>query len=112
VDVGEHISWFTECTFTSLSMSTVFNIVLPQHADNAQQAFSSDNISTLHLAIPALESLYRAWSSRADHVKYSPFAPAVHAACEKINEYYEKTTQSLAYIMAMSMNLCSYPAHC
>jgi hypothetical protein len=44
-------------------------------------------------------------------VKYSPFAPALHAACGKIDEYYEKTTESPAYIMAMSMNLCSYLAH-
>jgi hypothetical protein len=74
-----------------------------QHADNAQQAFSSDNISTLHLAIPALEALHQAWSSRADRPKYAPFAPALHVACAKIDEYYEKTTDSPAYIMAMSM---------
>ncbi|KAG6870218.1 hypothetical protein C0995_014544 [Termitomyces sp. Mi166 len=30
------------------------------HADNAQQAFLSDHVSTLHLAIPVLEALYRA----------------------------------------------------
>lgn len=83
----------------------------PQHADNAQQAFSSDNVSTLHLAIPALEALYRAWSSRADrpNLKYSPFSPALHAACKKIDEYYEKTTASPAYIMSMSTNPFSYP---
>jgi hypothetical protein len=91
---------------------TVFNIVLPQHADNAQQAFSSDNVSTLHLVIPALEALYWAWSSQADHVKYLLFFPALYAACKKIDEYYEETTQSPAYIMAMSINLCSYLAHC
>ena len=68
--------------------------------------------STLHLAIPALEALYWALSSWDDHPKYSPFAPALCAACKKINEYYEKTTESPAYIMAMSMNLCLYLALC
>jgi len=76
-----------------------------QHADNAQQAFSSDQASTLHLAIPALEALHRAWSSRAGRPKYERFAPALEAACRKIEEYYEKTAESPAYIMAMSMSL-------
>ena len=83
----------------------------PQHADNAQQAFSSKTVSTLHLVILALEALYRAWSSRADHPKYSPFTPALHAlpaACKKIDEYYEKTTASPAYILSMSTNPFSY----
>jgi len=37
----------------------------------------------LHLAIPVLEALYKAWSSRADCPRYQPFASALHAACEK-----------------------------
>lgn len=73
-----------------------------QHADNAQQAFSSDQVSTLHLAIPALEALHRAWLSRAEGLKYNRFAPALKAAYTKIDEYYEKTTESPAYILAMS----------
>ncbi|KAN0118456.1 hypothetical protein V8E52_005186 [Russula decolorans] len=39
---------------------------LLSHADNAQQAFSSEQASTLHLAIPALEALHRAWSTRSN----------------------------------------------
>lgn len=74
-----------------------------QHADNAQQAFSSDQVSTLHLAIPALEALHRAWSTRAKRSKYERFVPALEAACAKIDKYYEKTTESPAYIMTMSM---------
>jgi hypothetical protein len=61
-----------------------------------------DNVPTLHLAIPALEALYRAWSTRAERPKYEPFSSALRAACEKVDEYYEKTTESPAYIMAMS----------
>jgi hypothetical protein len=70
-----------------------------------QQAFSSDQTSTLHYAIPALEALHKAWSSRAERAKYERFAPALEAACVKIDEYYEKTTDSPAYIMVMSMCL-------
>ncbi|KAF8815623.1 hypothetical protein BYT27DRAFT_7297093, partial [Phlegmacium glaucopus] len=58
----------------------------------------------LHLAIPALEALHRAWSSRSAHPKYERFAPALEAACMKIDDYYEKTTDSPAYIMAMILN--------
>jgi hypothetical protein len=72
----------------------------------AQQAFSSDAGTTLHLAIPALETLHKAWSSRAGRAKYARFAPALNAAASKIDEYYEKTTESPAYVMAMSSSLC------
>jgi hypothetical protein len=34
-----------------------------QHANAAQQAFSSDNGPSLHLALPALEALHKAWTS-------------------------------------------------
>ena len=92
----------TKCVFTVYIVVSTYLTFL-QHADNAQQAFSSDQASTLHLAIPALEALYRAWSSRAERPKYELFVAALKAACTKIDEYYEKTTDSPAYIMAMSM---------
>ena len=77
------------------------HLTVQQHADNAQQAFSSEHVSTLHLSIPALEALHRAWSSRAARPKYARFATALNAACDKIDGYYEKTTNSSAYIMTM-----------
>jgi hypothetical protein len=73
--------------------------------DVAQQAFSSDVGTTLHLAIPALEILHRAWSSCATQSKYAHFAPALNAAAQKLDEYYERTTESLAYVMAMCLSL-------
>ena len=79
-----------------------------QYVDVAQQAFSSDAGTTLHLAIPALETLHRAWSSCAERPKYACFAPALSAAAQKIDEYYEKTTDSLAYIMAMHVSFPFY----
>jgi hypothetical protein len=78
-------------------------LTLSKHANNAQQSFSSKQVSTLHLAIPALEALHKAWSSCAACPKYEWFVPALHAAFTKIDDYYEKTTETPAYIMAMSM---------
>ena len=49
-----------------------------------------------------MEALHKAWSNRADRPKYMAFAPALNAACEKIDTYYEKTTEMPAYIMSMS----------
>jgi hypothetical protein len=83
-------------------------LTLLQHADNAQQSFSSEHASTLHLAIPALEALYRAWSARAARSKYEQFVPALDAALAKIDNYYEKTTETPAYIMAMSTYCQAY----
>jgi hypothetical protein len=98
---GQRISGLLSVRLPRLSCVIAF-FTLFQHADNAQQAFSTDQASTLHLAIPALEALHRAWTSRADHPKYKPFALALGAACSKIDDYYEKTAQSPAYIMSMS----------
>jgi hypothetical protein len=61
-------------------------------------------VPTLHLGIPALEALYRAWFSCANHPKYDLFTPALCAMYEKINEYYDKTTESPTYIISMSTN--------
>ena len=64
----------------------------------------------LHLGMPALEALHKAWSSRAERLKYAPFAPALVKACDKVDEYYEKTTDSPAYIMAVrTRNSMSIP---
>jgi hypothetical protein len=83
-----------------------------QHADQAQHAFLSHKATTLHLAIPALEQLHKAWSSHAERIKYEHFATALQAGCDKIDEYYEKTTDSPAYIIAMSMSSCLLVLSC
>ena len=66
--------------------------------------FSLKQTYTLHLAIPALKALYRAWSSRAEHLKYKQFANTLESAYTKIDKYYEKTTESSAYNMTMNMS--------
>lgn len=78
----------------------ILNYIL-QHADNAQQAFSSDQGPTLHLALPALEALHQAWSSRSEKPKYAYFAPALKEAVAKLKEYYDKTAESEVYIFSM-----------
>jgi hypothetical protein len=72
-----------------------------QHADRAQQAFSSVQILTLFNAIPAIEMMHAAWTGRAEKLKYFPFKDALNAATAKLNEYYEKTADSDAHILAM-----------
>jgi hypothetical protein len=71
----------------------------------AQQAFSLDQGSTLHLAIPALETLHKAWSTCSERLKYRYFKPALEAATNKLDKYYEKNADSPAYIMAMCLFL-------
>jgi hypothetical protein len=75
-----------------------------QHADKAQQAFSSEQTPTLFNAVPALETLHAAWTSRAKKFKYQAFMDALNAAAAKLNKYYKKTAESDAHILAM----CTY----
>lgn len=56
---------------------------------------------TLFNAIPAIETLHAVWTSRAEKVKYLPFKGALNAATTKLNNYYEKTADSDAHILAM-----------
>ncbi|KAG6838880.1 hypothetical protein C0991_007718 [Blastosporella zonata] len=74
---------------------------LLSHADKAQQSFSSAHLPTLFNAIPAIEILHSAWTTRASNSKYASFKPALQAATEKLNAYYEKTADSNAHIIAM-----------
>jgi hypothetical protein len=64
-----------------------------------------DKGPSLQLALPALEALHKAWMSRSDSPKYAPFHEGLNAAVEKIHEYYDRTAESDAYIMAMCMCL-------
>jgi hypothetical protein len=72
-----------------------------QHADDAQQAFSSGSRPSLHNALPAIETMYSAWQSASTKPRYTPFVPALEAGMEKLNEYYKRTAESDAHIIAM-----------
>src|SRR5262249_36385409 len=103
---SQHVPGSARCMYIVCSDNSNMLIIF-QHAENAQQVFSLEQESTLHLAIPALEALHRAWSSRAECPKYERFVPALNAACAKVDEYYDKTRHSAAFIMAMSKQLFS-----
>lgn len=55
----------------------------------------------LHLALPALEALHKAWSTWLTREKYSKFRPALEAGLLKIGEYYDWTSDSNMYTFAM-----------
>ncbi|KAJ7824706.1 hypothetical protein B0H13DRAFT_2123527 [Mycena leptocephala] len=74
------------------------------YAENSQHKFSSDLKSTLHLALPALESLYAGWTKCTEDLKYSDFSDALREALEKVDEYYQKTSSSNAYMFAMVLD--------
>lgn len=80
-------------------------IVSCKYVDIVQQAFLLNVETTLHLVVPALETLYKAWSSLARWLKHAHFELALDAAADKIDEYYEKTTKTPVYIMAMSLSI-------
>jgi hypothetical protein len=58
-------------------------------------------VTTLHLALPALKALHKAWSKRAERAKYVDFVPALNAGLAKIEEYYDRTAECDAYTFAM-----------
>ncbi len=66
-------------------------------------AFSAATRPSLH---PAIETLYAGWSNARKKERYKPFFPALDAAMAKLNEYYERTADSDAHIIAMSV--CIY----
>jgi hypothetical protein len=69
----------------------------------AQQAFSSAQAPSLHNALPAIEALHAAWSKRSTKEKYAPFKEALVAGIKKLEDYYTKTAESDAHILAMCM---------
>ncbi|KAF9460583.1 ribonuclease H-like domain-containing protein, partial [Collybia nuda] len=74
------------------------------YAEKAQHAFSASKKTTLHLAIPALESLHKAWSTHANLDKYAFFQAALEGAAEKVNKYYKKTNNTDAYIFCLALD--------
>ena len=78
-----------------------------QIADDAQQAFLSSKYPWLSLVIPALERLHKSWDVRQSKPGYERYEDALSAGLEVIGEYYEKTEDSEAYVLAMGMSLTS-----
>jgi len=65
---------------------------------------------SLHLTLPMLKALHKAWSMQASSLKYEIFHKALEAGTAKINKYYEKMADSDAYTFAMDLFFISaYP---
>lgn len=69
-------------------------------SEEAQQSFSSDQGPAVHLALPALKALHKAWYSQSLKANYVDFHVGLEAGVDKISEYY-KSTDLDVYIMAM-----------
>jgi hypothetical protein len=97
---------FCVCISSSNNFHLTANILFYcKYVVITQQAFSSDAGTTLHLAVPALKAFHKAWSSCAGWTKYSCFTPALDAAADKIDKYYEKMTESPTYVMTMGLSV-------
>jgi hypothetical protein len=81
-------------------MSFEMTLTLLQHADNAQHAFSTTSMPTLHDALPALEKLYAEWEKASKKPRYKAFVPALTAGLEKL-EYHQLMSTSDAHLMVM-----------
>jgi hypothetical protein len=79
----------------------LLTLSLIQKADAAQQAFLSDHGPSLHLALPALEALHSAWTDYSKNPKFRDFVGPLKAGIEKIEEYYDKTSNSNAFNFSM-----------
>ncbi|KAF5345550.1 hypothetical protein D9758_012006 [Tetrapyrgos nigripes] len=79
-------------------------IDLLAHANKAQQAFSSEHDPTLHTALPALEKLHSAWEKCMSKLKYCKFMQAMQAGADKLEGYYNKTSDSDVYVFSMVLD--------
>ncbi|KAG2066400.1 hypothetical protein BDR04DRAFT_1160282 [Suillus decipiens] len=61
----------------------------------------SEKGASLHLALPALEALHKAWSTCSENPKYKPFQEALQQGVAKIHKYYNQSSECDAYIIAM-----------
>lgn len=86
----------------------VYSYLWSQHADIAQQAFSAEARPTLHNALPAIEKMYSAWQKALEKPRYDIFKPVLEAAMAKLDEYYQRTAESDAHIIAMGIFLGLY----
>ena len=101
MDAGSSILQYPPGTTTTCVNS---NVLMPdsiQHASDAQQAFSSSSTPTLQNALLALEKMHAAWKKASSKSRYSCFIPSLNAGMAKLDQYYNRSAESDAHIMAM-----------
>jgi hypothetical protein len=76
-----------------------------QHADDAQQVFSTASLPTLQHTLSTLKKLYASWEKASSKPLYHAFTPALAAGMMKLNTYYQRSANSDAHIMAMGIVL-------
>jgi hypothetical protein len=81
-------------------------VTFVQFANDAQEAFSTHKHPTLAYVIPALEQLYKHWKCRRNKIAYIRYHAALDATLNTVDEYYARTEDSDAFIMAMGMYSC------
>ncbi|KAJ7105653.1 ribonuclease H-like domain-containing protein, partial [Mycena epipterygia] len=106
-ETGEKCKKLVELQLTEAEWSRVNLFLDLLFAEHSQHQFSSDLKSTLHLALSALEALHNGWTQCTADLKYSHFKDALKQALEKVDEYYQKPSNSDAYMLAMVLD----PAH-
>ena len=94
------------CNILQVRTNTYFDCTvlmhsLIQHASDAQQVFSSSSTLTLQNALLALEKMHAAWDKASSKAHYLCFIPALNAGKVKLDQYYQRSTESDANIMAM-----------
>ena len=72
-----------------------------QHANDAQQAFSSSSTPSLQNALPALERMHVVWEKASNRPRYLSFVTALEAGMQKLDQYYKHSAESDAHIMSM-----------
>ncbi len=78
-------------------------LIMSQHTDNAQQAFSPDVTLSLHTTLLTIEEMYVKWEQASQKEHYKPFKDALITVMEKLNVYFQQTADSDAHIIAMGM---------
>jgi hypothetical protein len=79
-----------------------------QYANDAQQAFSSSSAPSLQNALPVLERMHAAWEKASNKPRYSTFISALDSGMQKLDQYYQRSAESDAHIMAMGMFFLSH----
>ncbi|RDX45975.1 hypothetical protein OH76DRAFT_1356891 [Lentinus brumalis] len=69
-----------------------------------QQSASSSRSPTLHVVIPALETLSSRWEAKEKKPKYAIYRDALKKALEKLLKYYTKLDDARAYILALYLH--------
>lgn len=70
---------------------------------DCQQQFSAEYYPTLWRVLPVFEDFMASWQAMLNDPEFLPLHPAISAAMETLEKYYNKTGDSPAHIISMCM---------